>query len=245
MPTLDETREWKLVPAFLHLGLWSLMPGKQIVECAALRGEVIMQTRYLMTMLSVSVMMALAACSETPKPAEAMSNGDLERLVSGKINGEPKLTAYDIKVSGDVEKNAVTISGEVPSESLRTLAVDLAKTGRIGLVVTSKIDVKPGEVERKDYSEDMARDARGKAKAAGESVGDTIDDAWIHTKLRGKLFAEGEFPGGNINVDVKNNAVTLRGTVTTKEEMTKAGDIAKSIDGVQIVNNRLVVKPKL
>lgn len=204
-----------------------------------------MQTKYLMTAFGVSMMMVLAACSEAPKAEVKMSNGELERLVSGKINGEPKLTAYNIKVSGDVDKNAVTISGAVPSESLRTLAVDLAKSGRIGLVVTSKIDVKPGDIERKDYSEDMAREARDQAKSEGESVGDTIDDAWIHTKIRGRLLAEGKFPGGGIHVDVKNNVVTLRGNVATKEEKVKAGDIAKGIDGVQIVNNRLVVKPKV
>jgi hyperosmotically inducible periplasmic protein len=203
-----------------------------------------MQAHLLKITLGAAMMLVTAACTETPKTEAKMSNDELERLVAAKINGEPQLTAYDLKVSGDVDKNEVTISGAVPSEGLRTLAVDLANTGRVGLNVTSKIDVKPGEVERKDFSEDMARETRDRAKETGESVGSSIEDAWIHTKVRSKLLREGEFPGGSVNVDVKDNAVTLRGDVSTAENKAKAGEIARSIDGVKSVNNRLVIKPK-
>jgi len=204
-----------------------------------------MKTTYLIVAVGISMMMALSGCSTSPTPAARMTSDELERLVSGKINGDPQLTAYNINVSGDMDNNAVTLSGEVPTESLRTRAVELARSGRNDLVVTSKIDVKPADVELKDYSEDMARETRDSAKVAGESVGDSLSDAWIHTKVRTKLLKEGEFPGGSLNVDVKNNVVTLRGDVSTQAEKVKAADIAKSIDGVKVVNNRLAVKPKV
>ena len=41
-----------------------------------------------------------------------------------------------------------------------------------------------------------------------------------------KLLGEGEFPGGSLNVDVKNNVVTLRGTVATKADKAKAEQIS-------------------
>ena len=120
-------------------------------------------------------------------------------------------------------------------------AVDAAKAVGAGLTITDKIDVKPGDVDRKSYNEDMAREARERAAKSSESIGSSLDDAWIHTKIRSQLFGEGEFPGGSLNVDVNNNVVTLRGTVATKADGTKAEQIATDTDGVKSVRNQLVI----
>jgi hyperosmotically inducible protein len=173
-----------------------------------------------------------------------MSNDDLDRAVTAKINSEPSLVAYKLHVDADADKNAVTISGAVPTESLRMKAVDAAKAVGTGLTITDKIDVKPESVDRKDYNDDMAREARERAAKSSETIGSSLDDAWIHTKIRSKLLGEGEFPGGSLNVDVKANVVTLRGTVETKADRTKAEQIAKSIDGVKSVRNQLAIKPR-
>ena len=196
--------------------------------------------------MSMLVLGVAAGCnrSETPKetPAAKMTNDDLDRSVSAKLNSDVTLASYKIKVDADADKNAVTLSGSVPTENLRTKAVELAKMATPNLVVTDKIDVKPGDIDRKDYTEEMARDARVRAKETGETVGDSIDDAWIHTKIRTRLLGEGEFPGTGINVDVNKNVVTLRGTVSSTEDKAKAEQIAKTTDGVKTVKNQLVVK---
>ena len=192
------------------------------------------------------VVIGLAACnSKPPEPAAApkMSSDELDRSVTAKINSDPALVAYKLDVDADADKNAVTISGSVPTESLRMKAVDAAKSVVAGLVITDKIDVKPGNIERKDFNEDMAREARERAAKSSESVGDSLDDAWIHTKIRSKLLGEGEFPGGSLHVDVKNNVVTLRGTVATRADRTKAEEIARTTEGVKSVRNQLVIKP--
>jgi hyperosmotically inducible protein len=205
-----------------------------------------MQRRQLLvlTIGILAVVTGLAACESKPpeaKPVPKMSNDELDRLVTAKINSDAALVAYKIHVDADADKNAVTISGTVPTESLRMKAVDAAKTVSAGLVVTDKIDVKPGNIDRKDYTEDMAREARERASKSSESIGNSLDDAWIHTKIRSKLLGEGEFPGGSLNVDVKNNVVTLRGTVATRADRTKAEQIAKSTEGVKSVRNQLVI----
>jgi hyperosmotically inducible periplasmic protein len=195
----------------------------------------------------LAVVTGLAACSSQPTEAKAvpkMSNDELDRLVTAKINSDAALVAYKLDVDADADKNAVTLSGTVPTESLRMKAVDAAKTVSAGLVVTDKIDVKPGNIDRKDYTEDMAREARDRASKSSESIGGSLDDAWIHTKIRSKLLGQGEFPGGSLNVDVKNNAVTLRGTVATKADRTKAEQIARTTEGVKSVRNQLVIKPR-
>jgi len=74
-----------------------------------------------------------------------------------------------------------------------------------------------------------------------ETIGDTLDDAWIHTKIVAKLIANSKTPERKINVDVVKNAVTLRGTVESAEEKAEAERIAKETDGVQKVTNQLKV----
>lgn len=171
-----------------------------------------------------------------------LTNDELDRQVMARINSDTTLATYNLDVDADASRNAITLSGSVPTQAMRTKAVDAARAVRAGLVVTDKIEVKPDMVERKDYNEDMAREARERASKSNDSVGDTLDDAWIHTKIRAKLLGEGEFPGGSLNVDVKDNVVTLRGSVSTAADKTKAEQIAKATDGVKSVRNQLVVK---
>lgn len=209
-----------------------------------------MQTKqFLTSTIGIVAMVAgMAACDTKPKdtpPAAppAMSNDDLDRLVVAKLNSDATLAAYKLDVDADADRNAVTLSGDVPTQGLRTRALEAAKSAHAGLVITDKIDVEPGMVERGVFDEDMAREARERATSRSESVGDSLEDAWIHAKIRSQLLADGEFPGGSLNVDVNNQVVTLRGSVATSAEKTKAEQLAKATDGVKSVRNRLVVKP--
>ena len=96
---------------------------------------------------------------------------------------------------------------------------------------------------RGDYTEKQATEERERAKESKETIGDTLDDAWIHTKIVAKLIADSDTPERKINVDVVNNVVTLRGTVDTPQAKTDAEKIAKETDGVKNVVNQLKVAP--
>ncbi len=99
------------------------------------------------------------------------------------------------------------------------------------------------ENSRGSYTEKQAQEERERAKASKETIGDTLDDAWIHTKIVAKLLTNSTTPERKINVDVVNNVVTLRGTVDTAEEKTAAEKVAKDTDGVKSVVNQLKVVP--
>jgi osmotically-inducible protein OsmY len=99
------------------------------------------------------------------------------------------------------------------------------------------------ERTRGNYTEREAQEEREKAKASKETIGDTLDDAWIHTKIVAKLIANSTTPERKINVDVVKNVVTLRGTVDTAEEKAAAEKTAKDTDGVTKVVNQLKVAP--
>lgn len=72
-----------------------------------------------------------------------MSNSDLENAVKAKLQSDDQLRSAGLKVDANADKKEVTLSGTVPSQDLRTRAVDLAKSAQDGVIVNDKIDVKP------------------------------------------------------------------------------------------------------
>jgi osmotically-inducible protein OsmY len=96
-------------------------------------------------------------------------------------------------------------------------------------------------VNREDFNKN-ANNYRAEAKNKGESVGDSIEDGWIHFKVRAALAAVDDLRDSTINVDVDKNVVTLRGTVPGADHKKKAEDAAKKVEGVKSVSNKLEVK---
>src|SRR5438874_1673638 len=91
------------------------------------------------------------------------------------------------------------------------------------------------------YTEEQAREEREKAKANKETIGQSLEDAWIHTKIVTKLIGDTKTPERKINVDVVEAAVTLRGQVDTAEAKAEAERVAKETAGVKKVTNQLKV----
>jgi osmotically-inducible protein OsmY len=189
--------------------------------------------------ISLAALLTLGACSETPKQTTRVTNSDLEQAVKSRLAADERTAK--ISVSADIDKNQVTLSGTVPSEALRMQAVDIAKGSRPGLSIVDKIDVKPNEVARSEYTEEMARTTAERARAAGNKIGSSLDDAWIYSKIEAKLFANTDVTSRHINVDVENKVVTLRGTVPSHADKEEAERVASSTDGVAKVRNQLRV----
>ena len=191
------------------------------------------------------------ACTKGPGSTEAareertVTDSDLKNQIEDRLNSDTELRAADLSVKADADHNMVTLSGTVPSESLRTRALEMTKAVRPGLTVDDKIDVKPSEanreVSRSEYTQEHARQEVEKARASKESVGDSIDDAWIHSKIVAKLLTDKDTPERKINVDVMKNIVTLRGWVNNAKERQEAERIAAETDGVKRVNNQLKI----
>jgi osmotically-inducible protein OsmY len=206
-----------------------------------------MRKLFLASFVVVAFGLILTACGPaeptdpTSKPATNMTDSELENKIKAKFDSDPLLKAADLSVSADAEKNEATISGVVGKESLRIKAVDLAKETSPGLNLTDKIDVKPPELTREEFTEARGREEREKARGTGEKLGASLDDAWIHTKLVAKFIGDADTPGRKINVDVVNNVVTLRGTVDTAEQRAEAERIAGNTEGVKRVVNQLKV----
>jgi osmotically-inducible protein OsmY len=203
--------------------------------------------RILIT-FAVSTALGLVGCSTSStsannntNPNPGVSNSDLEQNVKSKLAADPQTASANLGVSADASKNQVTLSGTLYSESARTEAINDAKAAQPGLDVVDKIEVKPGEIPRSAYTDDMAREAREQAQTRGDKIGTSVEDAWIHTKIESKLVTNSETPARDIHIDVQNGVVTLRGTVGVASQKADAGRIAKDTDGVKRVNNLLHV----
>ena len=96
-------------------------------------------------------------------------------------------------------------------------------------------------VNREEFNKN-ANKYREEAKNKGWSVGEGIEDGWIHFKVRAALASVDDLRDSTINVDVDKNVVTLRGSVPGADQKKKAEDAAKKVDGVKSVSNKLEVK---
>jgi osmotically-inducible protein OsmY len=79
--------------------------------------------------------------------------------------------------------------------------------------------------------------------ACGKTVGETIDDATITTRVKTSLLNDPVVGGSRIDVDTFKGVVTLSGRVTTKEEEAKAIALARKINGVTDVKSSLQIQP--
>jgi osmotically-inducible protein OsmY len=79
--------------------------------------------------------------------------------------------------------------------------------------------------------------------ACGKTVGETIDDATITTRVKTSLLNDPDVGGLRIDVDTFKGVVTLSGRVKSKEEETKAVALARKIGGVTDVKSTLSIQP--
>jgi hypothetical protein len=95
-------------------------------------------------------------------------------------------------------------------------------------------------VSREEYDKNRAEYEKDKGSS---TIGQGANDSWLWFKTRAALLTTSDLRESTINVDVVNDVVTLKGTVETAAQKTKAEQVAKDIDGVKSVKNELKVAP--
>ncbi|GFE60651.1 BON domain-containing protein [Geobacter sp. AOG2] len=75
-----------------------------------------------------------------------------------------------------------------------------------------------------------------------ESTGQYVDDSVITTKVKAAIFGEKTLKTLQINVKTFQGVVQLSGFVDSPQSVTKAGEVAGSVEGVKEVKNDLLVK---
>jgi hyperosmotically inducible protein len=72
-------------------------------------------------------------------------------------------------------------------------------------------------------------------------MGAYVDDAVITTKVKAKFAEAKEVDATSISVETINATVLLRGVTKSAQAKTQAETIARGVDGVKTVNNRIDV----
>lgn len=75
-----------------------------------------------------------------------------------------------------------------------------------------------------------------------ESTGEYFDDSAITTKVKATMLGKAKLKSSNISVETFKGIVLLSGFVDSNEQSTLAAEIARTVRGVKMVNNGLVVK---
>jgi osmotically-inducible protein OsmY len=93
---------------------------------------------------------------------------------------------------------------------------------------------------------EAVKDATQKVEASGSktasSMADTMDDVAITASLAAGFAKDADLSAIKIDVDTKNGNVSLYGPAPSAAARDRATAIAKSIKGVNSVDNKLVVK---
>lgn len=95
-------------------------------------------------------------------------------------------------------------------------------------------------VTREDYDRERAEYERERGSS---TIGTGANDSWLWFKTRAALLTTDDLRESTINVDVENAVITLRGSVSSAAQKTKAEQVAKGIEGNSKVVNQLTVAP--
>jgi hyperosmotically inducible periplasmic protein len=193
------------------------------------------------------------AAQTMAKTSVAVSDSTLQDRAEAAIKAQPTLKNQDVDVK--VDNKVVTLTGSVLTATRKARAGRAARVAGVTSVVnnlkvdphaTQNVAEKAGEATKTAAVKtgDAVKTAGEKTKDGLSKTGEVITDAWLNTKVHSNMMNEPLLKDSEINVDVKDHIVTLRGMVTSTAGKTRAGDIAKTTEGVKGVNNTLVVGPK-
>jgi osmotically-inducible protein OsmY len=160
----------------------------------------------------------MAACSQ--------SDPGITTAVKSKLAADDTVKAYKIDV--DTKDAVVTLKGTVDSADAKTRAVEVARATKGVTDVVDQLNVTPPGVATSGASEAL----------------EPLTDPAITTAVKTSLLADPDSAGLKIDVDTKDAIVTLKGTVATEAEKTRAENVAKDTKGVRSVVNDLKVSPK-
>jgi hyperosmotically inducible protein len=77
----------------------------------------------------------------------------------------------------------------------------------------------------------------------GKSISETIDDGTVTARVKTAFINDPVVGAARIDVDTFNGVVTLSGRVKSKDEETKAIELARRIRGVTDVKSTLQIQP--
>lgn len=168
--------------------------------------------------------------------------GDLkDAWLEGKIETTYTLNKHlnPFNIETEVRGGTAYLAGTVESDIDRDLAAELARAVEGVSEVENNISVKDkaAVMSMKDKKMD-------KKSNSNRSFAQVVDDATTTAAIKSKFAVNGNVSALDINIDTRNDVVTLRGTVASDEEKDLAEAIALNVSDTDKVHNKLKVRSK-
>jgi hyperosmotically inducible protein len=163
----------------------------------------------------------------------AQSDAGITASVKTQLAADDIVKARNINV--DTRDRVVTLTGEVRSTAEETQALQLARNTEGVADVIDQIVI--------------AREAAPTTGIGGKpsepGAGDILTtDPGITAQVKEKLSADPDVASLRIDVDTRDQVVTLTGTVNTQIEESRALQLAREVEGVLRVTDRITVQTR-
>lgn len=162
---------------------------------------------------------ALADSKWEDKAKDAWIDGKAEATLLFNTH----LNSFDINT--DVQEGVIVLTGKVDSSVDKKLAEELVT----GIEGVASVDNRLTILENNDE------------ELISEETSNDLTDAKIATVVKSRLLMDSDISGLDIDVDVEDSEVTLKGTVGSEAERALAVEIAKNASEVKSVDDQLSV----
>ena len=185
---------------------------------------------------SSTVFAAGQAAPDTAKQGEHNQSAIKDAWLHGKLESallfNEHLNSFDIDTG--VKNGVASLRGAVESDIDRDLAGEIAKSIDGVTKVENELIVDKAKAA-------MSKDSDAAKQRQGFKQG--VMNATLTARVKSQLLMNGNTGGMAINVDSKQGAVTLSGTVKSDQEKDLALKLASNTTGATSVADHLVVKP--
>ncbi len=174
---------------------------------------------WLATIVAVTIAGAGCASTRTQRSAgESIDDTVILTKVKADLAADPVAKATQIDV--EVYKGVVQLNGFVDSQANRDRAGQVAR--QVAGVTQVKNNLQVQTAER--------------------SAGVTVDDQTVTAKVKAALVDAKVTKADQINIETRNGVVQLSGFVDSAEAKAAAERIARGVNGVSGVSNKITVK---
>lgn len=170
---------------------------------------------------------------------------DISSLIATKLASDKSVKPDAIKVT--VHNGVVTLTGVVPKDADRTRVEQLAHVSGVVRVennLTSREKATDAVKGTAGKVADTSKKGAEKTKDALSKTGEVITDTWISSRIKTKFMGDEGLRASAITVDSSDHVVTLSGAVTDAAAHAKALRMAKEVEGVDRVIDKLTVANK-
>lgn len=168
------------------------------------------------------------------RSAHPVDDSVITTKVKAKIVGDKQTRADHVDV--ETVNGVVDLTGTARSKASAARHVALARQVKGVKSVKNNIQIEPANTAAAD---DKKSD-KPRTAATGKSD-QPVTDTTITTKVKAKFLEDKTVSATDIHVKTVNGVVRLTGSAKSKDESSKAAEIARSVDGVKSVQNSIKV----